>query len=156
MSKLVNTTNIHEVNVLGAYPNTGGEFRAVTKCRAGWMTIVDIRKEENEQFLKYPESILTGWTKGSLQTVEFRPEGRPYFLTVFARKGNKIVLMDQLIMEHLTVGTINQYFPNTNLYSQSQYATVGAKTWADRAFVPYVIAGVDFKDTLDALDRISL
>jgi hypothetical protein len=103
------------------------------------MTIVDARPADNEYHITYPESIITGYKKGALQTVEFQPEGTDIWLTVFARKGNKIVLIDEVIMAHLTVGTINQYYTNTNLYSQTQYSAVGAKTWADRAFVPYMV-----------------
>jgi hypothetical protein len=85
----------------------------------------------------YPESIITGYLKGALQTVEFQPDGWDGYITVFARKGNKIVLIDEVILSHLTVGAINQLFSNTNLYNQAQYSAVGARTWADRAYVPY-------------------
>lgn len=143
MKNLVNIAGINTVNVLGAYTNTKGKFRVVTKCRAGWMTISDIRNQDNEYFMSHPESIITGYKKGALQTVEFQPEGYDSYLTVFARKGNKIVLIDELILEHLTVGTINSLYSNTNLYNQTQYEVVGAKTWADRAYVPYnVLMGV--------------
>lgn len=143
MKNLVNIAGINTVNVLGAYTNTKGKFRVVTKCRAGWMTISDIRNQDNEHFMAYPESIITGYKKGALQTVEFQPEGYDSYLTVFARKGNKIALIDELILEHLTVGTINSLYSNTNLYNQTQYEVVGAKTWADRAYVPYnVLMGV--------------
>lgn len=139
MTNLINTTDVRTVNVLGAYPNTKGKFRFITKCRAGWMTIVDAKDNENEYYMTYPESIITGYLKGALQTVEFKPDGWDIWLTVFARKGNKIVLIDEVILSHLTVGTINQYYSNTNLYSQTQYNAVGAKNWTDRAFVPYQI-----------------
>ena len=139
MTNLVNTTDVRTVNVLGAFPNTKGKFRFITKCKAGWMTIVDAKDYENEYFMTYPESIITGYNKSALQTVEFQPEGTTNYLTVFARKGNKIVLMDELIMGNITVGTINQLYRNTNLYNQEQYTAVGAKTWADRAYVPYQV-----------------
>ena len=139
MKNLVNIAGINTVNVLGAYTNTKGKFRIISKCRAGWMTITDCRSYDNEYFMSHPESIITGYKKGALQTVEFQPEGCDYYLTVFARKGNKIVLIDEEILGHITVGTINQLFPDTNLYSQAQYIAVGAKTWADRAYVPYNI-----------------
>ena len=139
MTNLVNTTDVRTVNVLGAFSNTKGKFRFITKCKAGWMTIVDAKDYENEYFMTYPESIITGYNKSALQTVEFCPDGGDYYLTLFARKGNKIVLMDELIMGNLTVGTINQLYRNTNLYNQEQYTAVGAKTWADRAYVPYQV-----------------
>jgi len=143
MKNLVNIAGINTVNVLGAYANTKGKFRFVSKCRAGFMTISDARETDNEYFIAHPESIISGFTKGSLQTAEFKPEGWDTYLTIFARKGNKIVLIDEVILEHLTVGTINSLFSNTNLYNQTQYEVVGARTWADRAYVPYnVLMGV--------------
>jgi hypothetical protein len=139
MTNLVNIAGINTVNVLGAYANTNGKFRFITKCRAGWMTIVDARPADNEYHIMYPESIITGYLKGALQTVEFQPDGWDGYITVFARKGNKIVLIDEVILSHITVGAINQLFSNTNLYNQAQYSAVGARTWADRAYVPYQV-----------------
>jgi hypothetical protein len=103
------------------------------------MTISEARDTDNEYYLTYPETLLTAYKKGALQTIEFQPEGSTNYFTIFAKKGNRVVIIDSLILAHLTVGTINQYWVNTNLYSQSQYAAVGAKTWADRAFVPYIV-----------------
>lgn len=133
MKNLINTTKINTVNYLTDY--TKGKFRFITKCRAGWMTISEAREFENAQYIKNPESLLTAHKKGALQTVEFCPEGGNYYLTIFARKGNKIALIDEAILANLTVGTINQLFYNTNLYDQEQYHAVNAKTWADRAYV---------------------
>jgi hypothetical protein len=133
MTNLVNTTGINTVKVLADY--TEGKFRVITKCRAGWMTIIDCREYDNKYYMTYPESIITGYKKGALQTVEFQPEGYDYYFTVFTRKGNKIVLIDETILANLTVGTINQLWSNTNLYNQSQYTAVNAKTWADLAYV---------------------
>lgn len=132
MTNLVNTTGIHTVNYLKDYSK--GKFRIVAKCRAGWMTITDCRELDNVNYIKYPESLLTAYKKGALQTIEFCPDGGDYYLTIFARKGNKIVIIDETILANLTVGTINQLYSNTNLYNQSQYATAGAKTWADKAY----------------------
>lgn len=133
MTNLVNTTRINTVNYLKDY--TKGKFRFIAKCRAGFMTVSDAREFDNEGYIKNPESLLTSFKKGALQTVEFCPEGGNYYLTIFARKGNKIVLIDEAIMTNLTVGTINQLFYNTNLYDQDQYHAVNAKTWADRAYM---------------------
>jgi hypothetical protein len=137
MKNLVNIAGINTVNILSPYKS--GKFRAITKCRAGFMTIVDARPADNEYYMTYPESIITAYKKGALQTVEFQPEGSDIWLTIFARKGNTIVVIDEQILGHLTVGTINQYYSNTNLYNQTQYSAVGAKTWADRAYVPYQV-----------------
>ena len=137
MTNLVNIAGINTVNVLSSY--TKGKFRAITKCRAGFMTINDTRTYDNEYFMTYPESIITAYKKGALQTVEFCPDGGDYYCTIFARKGNKIVIIDETILGNLTVGTINQLYSNTNLYNQAQYSAVGAKTWAHRAYVPYQV-----------------
>jgi hypothetical protein len=137
MTNLVNIAGIHTVNVLSAH--NAGKFRAIVKCKAGFMTIREFQVYENKYFITYPESIITAHKKGALQTVEFCPEGGDYYCTIFARKGNSIVLIDETILEHLTVGTINQMYSNTNLYNQAQYQAVGARTWADRAYVPYQV-----------------
>ena len=152
MKKLVNTTNINTVNILNSY--SAGKFRFVIKCAGGFMTIVDAKNYDNEWFMKQPESILAGYKKGAIQTVEFCPDGGDYYLTVFAKKGNKIVLIDVAILESLTVGTINQLWSNTNLYSQAQYRAVNAKTWADNAYVNNIIAGVDFSNELVILENL--
>jgi hypothetical protein len=137
MTNLINIAGINTVDILSL--TTSGKFRFVTKCRAGWMTIVDSRDSDNGYHMEFPESVITRYNKGALQTAEFQPEGTDIWLTIFARKGNKIVLIDKTILGHLTVGTINQLYRNTNLYNQDQYNAVGAKTWADRAFVPYIV-----------------
>jgi len=82
-----------------------------------------------------PAQLLSSWKKGSLQTIQFKAENGQYWLTVFARKGKKIVVIDEDILKGLTVGTINSYFIDTNLYSQKQYAHVNAKNWASKVFV---------------------
>ncbi len=56
-------------------------------------------------------------------------------MTVFAKKGTKIVLLDEKIAETVEVGTINSLFYNTNLMDHNQYKAVNAKTWADRVFL---------------------
>jgi hypothetical protein len=56
-------------------------------------------------------------------------------MTVFAKKGTKIILLDEKLAEKIEVGTINQLFYNTNLMDQKKYQAVGAKTWADKAFL---------------------
>ena len=71
----------------------------------------------------------------ALQTIQFQPEGSNAWLTVFARKGTKVLIMDLQIAEQLEVGTVNQLFSNTNLYDQNQYQSMKAKTWADKVFV---------------------
>ena len=103
-----------------------GTFQAITKVPAGYMVASNLGSG-------LPS--LNQWKKGALQTVQFQTEGTNYWVTVFAKKGTKVILLDEKIAEKLEVGTVNQLFYNTNLYSQEQYKAVGAKTWADRVFV---------------------
>jgi hypothetical protein len=44
-------------------------------------------------------------------------------------------LVDLSILEGLKVGTINQLWLNTELYSQEQYKVVNAKSWDSKAYV---------------------
>ena len=120
------------VDILTQYPK--GKFRMVSKTKLGF-TVVDARQFENERMVKYPELIISGYKKGTLQTVEFCPDGSDFYLTVFARVGKKVNLIDESIMADLTVGTINSMYDNTNLYNQNQYQAVNSKTWASKAYV---------------------
>lgn len=106
-----------------------GDFRVIVKCAAGFMTVVECREKDIY-------SVFRAYKKGALKTIEFKADD-PYasWLTVFAMKGNKVVLADKELLSKITVGDINQTWHNTNLYSQDQYAAVGAKTWVDLAFV---------------------
>jgi hypothetical protein len=103
-----------------------GLFQAIVKVPAGFYTAYEIGSEVPS---------LNRWKKGALQTIQFQPEGSKHWVTVFARKGNKVVLIDEKIAETVEVGTINQLFYNTNLMDQTQYTSVKAKTWADKAFL---------------------
>ena len=103
-----------------------GTFLAITKVPAGFLTAYEIGSE-------LPS--LNRWKKGALQTIEFKAEGTNHWMTVFAKKGNRVMLLDEKLAEKVEVGTINQLFYNTNLMDQNQYQAVKAKTWADKAFL---------------------
>ena len=103
-----------------------GTFQAIVKVPAGFMSAYQIGCE-------LPS--LSRWKKGTLQTIEFQPEGTNHWLTVFAKKGTKVIMIDQALAQQLEVGTVNQLFYNTNLMDQVQYKAVNAKTWADKVFV---------------------
>ena len=118
--------NIKGLTVVDFISGRKGIFQAIVKVPAGFMVAYEIGCE-------LPS--LNRWKKGALQTIEFQPEGTNHWLTVFARKGTKIILLDQKIAETITVGTINSLFYNTNLMDQVQYRAVSAKTWADKVFV---------------------
>lgn len=128
-----------------------GEYRAIVKVQAGFMTVVDdlgiqANWSSGAQW-KSPMDVFRGFKKGALQTIQFKATGTDTWLTVFARTGKKIKLMDTQMFQEMTVGDINQDWYNTELYSQTNYQMANAKTWADKAFVPNgapVIAGIEF------------
>jgi len=120
------TNLVKDLSVVDFIQGRKGTYQAIVKVQAGFMTAYEIGSE-------LPS--LNRWKKGALQTLQFQPEGSKAWLTIFARKGTKIVLADKELLETIEVGTINQLFYNTNLYSQAQYEAVNAKTWADKAFL---------------------
>ena len=133
MKKLINTIqDIMTVDILDQYER--GEFRHIVKTKLG-MTCVDARDFDNVRMNKFPESIISGYKRGVLQTVQFKAEGSDTWLTVFSRTGKKVKLVDETILRNLTVGTINSMFDNTNLMDQNQYRAVNSKTWASMAFI---------------------
>jgi hypothetical protein len=121
---MINT--IKGLSVVDFIGDRKGIFQAIVKVPAGFLSAYEIGCE-------LPS--LNRWKKGALQTIQFQPEGSKAWLTVFARKGTKVVLVDEKIAELLRVGTVNQLFYDTNLMDQTQYRAVGATTWADTVFV---------------------
>jgi len=137
MTKIINHTGIHTVDIINNdhYPTEPGKFRFITKCQAGYMICNDARDFDDERLYNNPASVLSSYKKGALHSVQYKPSGSDNFFTVFAKKGNKIILIDEAIMKGVDVGTVNQLWYNTNLYSTFQYSMVKAKTWADKVFV---------------------
>ena len=121
---MINT--IQGLNITSMIGESKGTFQAIVRVPAGYMVAYDLGSE-------LPS--LNRWKKGALQSIQFKAEGTNHWMTVFAKKGTKVVLMDEKIAETITVGTINSLFYNTNLIDQTQYQTVKAKTWADKAFL---------------------
>jgi hypothetical protein len=112
-----------------------GSYRFIAKCRAGFLTCSEAREFENELYEQNPECLMTAYKPGALQTIEFKPAGSDHWLTVFARVGKRVKLIDEAILRTLTVGTINTYWLKTELYNPRQYAFVNATTWASLAYV---------------------
>ena len=117
-----------------------GTFRAIVKVQAGFMTVVDdlgIQANWGKKQWNSARDVFRGFNKGALQTIQFKADNSrgADWLTVFARVGNKVKLIDDSLLAALEVGDINQYWSKSNLYNQAQYNAVGAKTWADKAFV---------------------
>jgi len=118
--------NIKGLQLVDYIGERNGIFQAITKVPAGFLVAYEIGSD-------LPS--LNGWKKGALQTIQFKAEGTNHWMTVFAKKGAKVILLDEKIAETVTVGTINSLFYNTNLIDQAQYRVVNAKTWADKVFV---------------------
>ena len=118
---------IKDLSIVNMIREGKGTFQAITKVPAGFLVAYNLGSE-------IPS--LNRWKKGALQTIQFQPEGlENAWLTVFAKKGTKVIIMDEKIAERLEVGTVNSLFANTNLMDQAQYKAVGTKTWADKVFV---------------------
>jgi len=131
-----NTNNIHAVDFI---KGRQGQYRAIVKVKAGFMTVVDdlgIQANWGRQQWNSPMDVFKNFKKGALQTIEFKAEGSNNWLTVFARSGKTVKTMDVEMFMAMKVGDINQDWYNTNLYSQTNYALAGAKSWADLAFAP--------------------
>ena len=131
---IINTTNITPIDILSQFK--GGKFRFIAKCTSGWMSCNDVMYDTtNERYFENPSDMLSLYKKGSLQTIQFYPTDGNHWLTVFAKQGNKVKIIDEKILLTVDVATINSLWDKTNLYSQSQYSMVNAKSWADKAFV---------------------
>jgi hypothetical protein len=133
--KIINTTDINETEFIN---DRKGEYRAIVKVQAGFMTVVDdlgIQAKWGKQQWNRAIDVFRGFKRGALQTIQFKAKGTDTWLTVFARKGKKIVLMDKQLFMDMKVGDINQDWFNTNLYSQTNYKMCKAETWDDKAFV---------------------
>lgn len=133
--KIINTTDINETEFIN---DRKGEYRAIVKVQAGFMTVVDdigIQNKWGKQQWNRAIDVFRGFKRGALQTIQFKAKGTDSWLTVFARKGKKIVLMDKQLFMDMKVGDINQDWFNTNLYSQANYTMCKAKTWEDKAFM---------------------
>ena len=118
--------------------NQKGQYRAIVKVKAGFMTVVDdlgIQANWGKQQWNRPIEVFRGFKRGALQSIQFRAEGTSAWLTVFARTGNKVKVADDELLADMNIGDINQDWSRSNLYNMAQYQLVGAKTWADKAFV---------------------
>ena len=121
---MINT--IKDLKVVSWIGDREGIFQAIIKVPAGFKSACELGSE-------LPS--LNRWKKGTLQTIQFKAEGTNHWMTVFARKGTKVIILDLKIAEQLEVGTVNSLFYNTNLMDQGQYQPMRAKTWADKVFL---------------------
>lgn len=118
--------NIKGLTVVDYINGEKGLFQAVVRVPAGFVVAYEIGSD-------LPS--LSQWKKGALQTIQYKKEGCPAWMTVFARKGNKVMVIDKALAETLEVAVVNSLFYNTNLMDAAQYRAVKAKTWQDKVFM---------------------
>jgi hypothetical protein len=105
------------------------EFRVAAKCQAGFINISDWKNT--------PRDVISGFKKNALVNIQVKinyENGKSLWHNVFTTKGNKWHSIDKGFMEVLTVGDMRQSFPD--MCDMKLWEFVGAKTWADNAFVP--------------------
>ena len=105
------------------------DFRVANKCRAGFINISD-------WFDARPHEIISGFKKNSLLNVQVKvvyDNGRELWHNVFTTKGGKWYSIDKAFLDVLTVGDMRQSFPD--MCDINLWGIMGAKTWADKAFV---------------------
>lgn len=100
------------------------EFRVASKCRAGFITMFD--KKDT------PHSIISGYKKNVLVNIQVKNENG-FWLNVYTIKGGKWYGIDKGFLDVLTVGDMRSSFPD--MCDMNIWNRMGAKTWADMAFV---------------------
>ena len=104
------------------------EFRVAAKCKAGFINISD--------WTTTAKDIISSWTKNNLISIQVKhtyEDGTISWYNVFTTKGGKWHSIDCGFLEGMTVGTMRQSFPD--MCDEKLWDLVGAKTWADKAFV---------------------
>ncbi len=100
------------------------EYRVITKCRAGFMTISDGKSSLS--------NLVNRYQKNALQTIELKSLKSDTYLTVLALKAGKFVTVANCILENIKIGTIHGSFPK--MADHGHWRSIGSKTWADNAY----------------------
>ena len=111
------------VNDNGHSTDTVYKYRAIVKCKAGFLTI-----SEGEATL---HQIATSYKPNSLHSIDIL-NAHGNYVHVLAMKGGKFYIIDLAIIESLNVGDIHGSFPKMADYAY--WETIGSKTWADKAY----------------------
>jgi hypothetical protein len=104
------------------------EFRVASKCQAGFVTISD--------WATTPAEAISGFGKNNLVNIQVKhtyDNGESLWLNVYTTKGGKWHSIDKGFLDVLTVGDMRQSFPD--MCDMELWGRMGAKTWADKAFV---------------------
>jgi hypothetical protein len=114
---------VHKFNVC-SFLEVGKKtkFRAITKVKAGWNTITD--------FECVPENL---WSMVGKHTQCVQIERNGHWFDVYNTKGGLWANIDVIMLDACTVGDIHSSAPKMACYKT--WNQVGAKTWADKAFV---------------------
>jgi hypothetical protein len=108
--------------------NKNYEFRIAAKCRAGFINISDWKTT--------PKDIISGFTKNCLVNIQVKltyENGRELWMNVYTIKGGKWHSIDKGFLDVLTVGDMRSSHPD--MCDSELWGRMGAKTWADKAFV---------------------
>jgi len=100
------------------------EFRIAGKCQAGFISIHETKETA--------ESVIRGYQKNALVNIQVKNE-HGYWMNVYTTKGGKWYSIDKGFLEVLTVGTMRESFPD--MCDMKLWGKMGAKTWADKAFI---------------------
>ena len=100
------------------------EFRIANKCQAGFVSIHDTKGTA--------EGVIRGYQKNSLINIQVKNEYGQW-MNVYTTKGGKWYSIDKGFLQVLTVGTMRESFPD--MCDMELWGRMGAKTWADKAFV---------------------
>jgi hypothetical protein len=102
------------------------DYRVITKCVAGFMTISDGKSTL--------QNLVNRYQKNALQTIELKSThpGSDTYLTALALKAGKFVTVANCILENIDIGTIHSSFPK--MADHSHWKAIGSKTWADNAY----------------------
>ena len=100
------------------------DYKVITKCRAGFMTISDGKSSLS--------NLVNRYQKNALQTIELKSLKSDTYLTVLALKAGKFVTVANCILENIKIGTIHGSFPK--MADHGHWRSIGSKTWADNAY----------------------
>jgi hypothetical protein len=137
MKKVIIAQRNNDLKLLSYFSKEGeknsisgaGKYRVIIKCQGGFITSSVIESSSALNVLRSYKP------KAILSIARIMNNGDNDFdITVFARNGKKIWITEDMLSE-ITVGDINNGFSNTALYSQYQYSSVKATSWASKAYV---------------------
>jgi hypothetical protein len=105
------------------------EFRVAYKCRAGFISIQDYNVT--------PSECIRTWGKNNLVNVQVKNEFG-HWMDAYTVKSGRWYSIDKTFLDILTVGDMRTSFPD--MCDHNIWDVMGAKTWADKAFTPNVMA----------------